>query len=105
MMAGRQCVSLIKCQSARLLQLQTRNLARTQILSSVRCANLSTSAPLLTDDLSKSLNLKDPKLVTIDEVAKSAEELAHDAALKGLITVEGPTDITAVSVSYTNCLI
>merc|ERR550519_1984946 len=97
MMAGRQCVSLIKFQSARLLQLQTSNLARTQISCSVRCAKLSTSAPLLIDDPSKSLNLKDPKLITIDEAAKSAEDLTHDAALKGLITVEGPTDITAVS--------
>jgi hypothetical protein len=97
MMAGRQCISIIKLQSARLLQLQTRNLARTQISASARCAKLSTSSPLYDD--SKSLKLKDPKLITLDDAAKSVEDLAHDAALKGLITVEGPADITTVSVS------
>ena len=97
MMAGRQCVSIIKLQSTRLLQLQTSNLARAQISSKSRCAKLSTTSYL--SDESKSLKLKDPKQITLDEAAKSAEDLAHDAALKGLITVQGAADITAVSVS------
>ena len=97
MMAGRQCVSIIKLHSARLLQLQTSNLARTHISASARCAKLSTSSSLR--DESKSLKLKDPKQITLDDAVKSAEDLAHDAALKGLITVEGTADITAVSVS------
>ena len=92
MMAGRQCVSLIRLQSARLLQIQIRDSARLQLTASSRFAQLSTTAPRLSD-------LKDPKLVPLDDAAKNAEELAHDAALKGLITVEGPADITAVSVS------
>ena len=97
MMAGRQCISIIKLHSVRLLQLQTSNLVRTQIPTSARCVKLSTSSSLRED--SKSLKAKDPKQIALDEAAKTAEDLAHDAALKGLITVEGTADITAVSVS------
>ena len=94
-MAARQCISLLKSHSSRLLQLQTGSAARQQIhfRNKHNLANLSTSASLHKD------LVKDPKLVTLEEAAKSAEELAHDAALKGLITVEGAPDITAVSVS------
>ena len=94
-MAARQCISLLKSNSSRLLQLQTGSAARQQIYfrNKHNLANLSTSATLRKD------LVKDPKLVTLEEAAKSAEELAHDAALKGLITVEGAPDITAVSVS------
>ena len=94
-MAARQCISLLKSHSSRILTLQTGSAARQQIhfRNNHNLANLSTSASLHKD------LVKDPKLVTLEEAAKSAEELAHDAALKGLITVEGAPDITAVSVS------
>ena len=82
-MAARQCISLLKSTSSRLLQLQTGSAARQQIYfrNKHNLANLSTST-----SLDKAL-VKDPKLVTLEEAAKSAEELAHDAALKGLLTV------------------
>ena len=103
MMAARQCISLLKLSSARLLQVQTSSCVRQHINPSgsyLSVAKLSTSSPLLRDDPSNALNEKDPKLITLDEASKTAEELAHDAALKGLITVEGALDITSVSVSY-----
>ena len=101
MMAARQCVSLLKLSSARLLQVQTISCVRPHLIapgSNFAIAKLSTSAPLLSDDPSKALKEKDPKQITLDEASKTAEELAHDAALKGLITVEGAPDITSVSV-------
>ena len=101
MMAARQCISLLKLSSPRLLQLQTSSCARLQLTvsgSNFGVARLSTSSCLLKDDPSKALSEKDPKQITLDEASKTAEELAHDAALKGLITVEGAPDITAVSV-------
>ena len=101
MMAGRQCISLLKVHSSRLLNNHGNLLARSSIVANKNLdfAGLSTSAILCGDDLSKAMQLKDPKLVTLDDATKTAEELAHDAALKGMITVQGPADITAVSVS------
>ena len=101
-MAGRQCISLIKVHSTRLLNNQGTVLARSAIVANKKFdfVGLSTSAILCGDDVSKGMQLKDPKQVTLDDAAKTVEDLAHDAALKGLITVQGPADITAVSVRY-----
>merc|ERR1719436_163653 len=90
-MAGRQCISLVTLHSSRLLQLQKTPLIRSQISGSSKfnVAKLSTTKINYAS--------KDPKLVPLEEAAKSPEELAHDAALKGLITVEGPADITPIS--------
>ena len=101
MMAARQFISLLKLPSARLFYVQASSCSRAQITgsgSNYSVAKLSTSIPHLRDDTSQALNEKDPKQITLDEASKTAEELAHDAALKGLITVEGAPDITAVSV-------
>ena len=104
-MAGRQCISLIKVHSTRLLNNQGTVLARSAIVANKKFdfVGLSTSAILCGDDVSKGMQLKDPKQVTLDDAAKTVEDLAHDAALKGLITVQGPADITAVSVRYFFC--
>ena len=100
MMAGRQCISLLKVHSTRLLNNQGKSIARSSIAGSknLNFASLSTSATLRGDDISKAMQVKDPKGISLEDAAKSASELAHDAAVKGLITVEGAADITAVSV-------
>jgi len=99
MMAGRQCISLLKVHSTRLLNNQGKSIARSTIAGSknLNFAALSTSASLHGDDISKAMQVKDPKGISLEDAAKSASELAHDAAVKGLITVEGAADITAVS--------
>jgi len=99
MMAGRQCISLLKVHSTRLLNNQGKSIARSSIAGSknLNFAALSTSATLRGDDISKAMQVKDPKGISLEDAAKSASELAHDAAVKGLITVEGAADITAVS--------
>jgi len=99
MMAGRQCISLLKVHSTRLLNNQGKSIARSSIAGSknLNFAALSTSATVRGDDISKAMQVKDPKGISLEDAAKSASELAHDAAVKGLITVEGAADITAVS--------
>ena len=100
MMAGRQCISLLKGHSTRLLNNQGNALARSSIaINKISVAALSTSSKLCEDGTSKTVQTKDPKMIPLDDAGKTAAELAHDAALKGMIVVEGATDITAVSVS------
>ena len=100
MMAGRQCISLLRGHSTRLLNNQGNALARSSIaINKISVAALSTSSKLCEDGTSKTVQAKDPKMIPLDDAGKTAAELAHDAALKGMIVVEGATDITAVSVS------
>ena len=97
-MAARQGISLLRLPCSRLLQIQA--IQRVQqhpvVCTKIPLSRLSTSALLFGDDTSKAL--KDPKQITLEDAAKTVTELEHDAALKGLITVEGAPDITAVSV-------
>jgi len=99
MMAGRQCISLLRGHSTRLLNNQGNALARSSIAinNKISVAALSTSSKLCEDGTSKTVQAKDPKMIPLDDAGKTAAELAHDAALKGMIVVEGATDITAVS--------
>ena len=101
MMAGRQCISLLKAHSTRLLNNQGAALARSSIaINNIKNnAALSTSSKLCADDGSKAMELKVPNKIPLDDAGKTAAELAHDAALKGLIVVEGAADVSLVSVS------
>ena len=51
------------------------------------------------DDTSKALRAREPRQITLDDAAKTVSEIEHEKALKGLITVEGAVDVSAVSVS------
>ena len=101
MMAGRQCISLLRGHSTRLLNNQGNALARSSIAinNKISIAALSTSSKLCEDGTSKTVQAKEPKMIPLDDAGKTSAELAHDAALKGMIVVEGATDITAVSVN------
>ena len=50
------------------------------------------------DDTSKALRAREPRQITLDDAAKTVSEIEHEKALKGLITVEGAVDVSAVSV-------
>ena len=97
-MAASRGISLLRLPCSRLLQIPAiqRVPQHPAVCTKIPFSRLSTSALLLGDDTSKAL--KDPKQITLEDAAKTVTELEHDAALKGLITVEGAPDITAVSV-------
>lgn len=57
----------------------------------------SFTACKLSDDITKSVNVKEPKRLDVEISSKTEEELDFDRRHKGLITVEGKNDVATTS--------